>query len=199
MSPIELAREALAQWAAETPGLSDDDLRKIITDSLEGRQNAYKRATRKDATAALAGDATCRAALAERLAPALALPPHLVEAIEHYNGADWGDGRDPSKLGAINAVCYIGEQVAALYKRGHSAAARTREPQLAEAVIALTAEVERLRAELNTPHTADFLEAVRIEAAHQRQRWSAEHDDGKTNADWFWLLGWLAGKAVHAS
>lgn len=66
---------------------------------------------------------------------------------------------------------------------------------------ALLAELERLQGierDVNTPHTADFLEAVRLEAAHQRARWSAEHDAGKTDADWFWLIGYLGGKAVNA-
>lgn len=54
-------------------------------------------------------------------------------------------------------------------------------------------------AKINTPHTTDFMEAVAIEAAHQRDRWGTDHDAGKTDADWFWLLGWLSGKAVHAT
>lgn len=59
------------------------------------------------------------------------------------------------------------------------------------------AELERLDALINNPHTADFVEAVKSEAAHQRERWGAEHDTGKTDADWFWLVGYLAGKAIH--
>jgi len=61
---------------------------------------------------------------------------------------------------------------------------------------ALQAQAEALRAEINTPHTADFLEAVNLEAAHQRLRWPSETDAGKTDADWFWLIGFLAGKAL---
>lgn len=60
------------------------------------------------------------------------------------------------------------------------------------------AEVERLRRLIDNPHTNDFLEAVRTEAAHQRERWGAKHDAGKGAPDWFWLLGYLAGKAMHA-
>lgn len=37
------------------------------------------------------------------------------------------------------------------------------------------AEIKRLNALINTPHTAEFLEAVKLEAVHQRQRWAAEH------------------------
>lgn len=58
-------------------------------------------------------------------------------------------------------------------------------------------ELRRLHALLNTPHSAEFLEAVHLEAMHQRERWAAEHDAGKTDADWFWLVGYLAGKALH--
>lgn len=60
------------------------------------------------------------------------------------------------------------------------------------------AEIDRLNAIINTPQANDFLRAVSIEAEHQRQRWGAEGDAGKTPADWFWLVGYLAGKALHA-
>jgi hypothetical protein len=59
--------------------------------------------------------------------------------------------------------------------------------------------VEELEALINTPQVEAFLKAVELEAAHQVERWGTAHDDGKTDADWFWLLGWLAGKAVHAT
>lgn len=62
-------------------------------------------------------------------------------------------------------------------------------------------EVETLRQQwnqaVNSPHTADFLESVRLEALHQRERWGVEHDAGKEDSDWFWLIGYLAGKALH--
>jgi hypothetical protein len=58
-------------------------------------------------------------------------------------------------------------------------------------------ELRRLGQLINKPHTANFLEAVRYEAAHQRERWAAEHDAGKADSDWFWLIGYLAGKALH--
>jgi hypothetical protein len=44
------------------------------------------------------------------------LTPSLIDAIERYNTTPWHDGRDPSKLGALNAVAYIGEQVAGLVR-----------------------------------------------------------------------------------
>lgn len=60
------------------------------------------------------------------------------------------------------------------------------------------AEIARLTALLNTPELLDFSAAVQREAAHQRERWGVEHDIGKAPADWFWLLGYLAGKALAA-
>lgn len=36
------------------------------------------------------------------------------------------------------------------------------------------------------------------EAAHQRGRWASDHDSGKSPADWFWLIGYLAQKAMTA-
>jgi hypothetical protein len=61
----------------------------------------------------------------------------------------------------------------------------------------LRAEVERLNAIVNSPQSDDFLRAVSTEAEHQRQRWANSHDAGKTAPDWFWLIGYLAGKALH--
>jgi hypothetical protein len=61
------------------------------------------------------------------------------------------------------------------------------------------ARVTELELLINTPHVADFLEAVRVEAAHQVEKWGSEHDDGKGPTDWFWLLGFLAGKAVWSA
>ncbi|WP_213766543.1 hypothetical protein [Caballeronia sp. dw_19] len=59
------------------------------------------------------------------------------------------------------------------------------------------AEIARLNAIINTPQADDFIRAVSIEAEHQRQRWSEKGDAGKSPADWFWLVGYLAGKALH--
>lgn len=66
-----------------------------------------------------------------------------------------------------------------------------------EDAVALAAEVKRLRAVLNTPEVIDFGKAVALEAAHQRERWGTDHDAGKSDADWIWLLGYLASKALH--
>lgn len=49
----------------------------------------------------------------------------------------------------------------------------------------LKAENEALRALLDTPHTAEWFEGVKLEAGHQIKRWVSEHDAGKSPADWF--------------
>lgn len=61
------------------------------------------------------------------------------------------------------------------------------------------ARIADLKAQLNTPETADFMKGVPLEAAHQRERWGAEHDAGKAPFDWFWLIGYLAQKAAMAA
>ncbi|MCH9637784.1 MAG: hypothetical protein K0U16_07570 [Gammaproteobacteria bacterium] len=61
------------------------------------------------------------------------------------------------------------------------------------------ARIEQLEGMINTPVTDDFIRGIRLEAAHQIERFGAAHDAGKTPPDWFWLLGYLAGKAVHAA
>lgn len=55
---------------------------------------------------------------------------------------------------------------------------------------------EREQEILNTPEIEDFLKAVKIEAAHQKERWQCT-DPEKMDAEFFWLLGWLGGKAIH--
>lgn len=62
----------------------------------------------------------------------------------------------------------------------------------------LQAEVDRLTGLINTPHTDDWVRSVSLEAAHQQERWEAQHDVGKEPHDWFWLLGYLSGKALAA-
>lgn len=64
---------------------------------------------------------------------------------------------------------------------------------------ALKARVLELEGRINTPHTDDWFEAVKLEAAHQVERWGTKHDEGKTPADWFWLLGYLGGKALASA
>ncbi len=63
----------------------------------------------------------------------------------------------------------------------------------------LRARLLELESRINTPHTGDWFDAVRLEAAHQVERWGTKHDEGKTPADWFWLLGYLSGKALASA
>lgn len=66
-----------------------------------------------------------------------------------------------------------------------------------------TAELIELRTKaakydaINTPELYDFITATVNEALHQREKWGVEADGGKADADWFWLIGYLAGKALH--
>lgn len=68
-----------------------------------------------------------------------------------------------------------------------------------EALRAAAAERDRLLALINTPELDDFLRATHIEAVHQVERWGEASDRAKRPADWFWLVGYLAGKALHAA
>lgn len=62
-----------------------------------------------------------------------------------------------------------------------------------EALVSRITELERA---INTPHTDEFFLSVRMEAAHQIERWGSEHDEGKTPTDWLFLVGHLASKAA---
>jgi len=65
----------------------------------------------------------------------------------------------------------------------------------------LEAENARLQTQLDSicvPGVKDFLNDVKKEAEYQRLRWPREHDAGKTDADWFWLIGFLAQKVLYA-
>lgn len=63
----------------------------------------------------------------------------------------------------------------------------------------LQEEVKGLRALIDAPELHDFARGVVLEAAHQRKRWGSDHDAGKDPQDWFWLLGYLGGKALRSA
>jgi len=73
-------------------------------------------------------------------------------------------------------------------------------PPSADAVrnAALEGEIARLNAIINQPMNDDFLRGVSIEAEHQRQKWGDPHDRSKSAENWFWLVGYLAGKCLRA-
>lgn len=58
---------------------------------------------------------------------------------------------------------------------------------------------QRLQDVINAPEIHDFTRAITIEAAHQRVRWTAEHDAGKSPGDWLWLVAYLCTKADQAN
>lgn len=60
------------------------------------------------------------------------------------------------------------------------------------------AELDRLTRVINTPQTDDFFESVRVESAHQIERWGSEHDAGKRPEDWVTLVAYLLGKVSQA-
>lgn len=95
------------------------------------------------------------------------------------------------------AIVELGETI----KEGLVALRRVREERDAlEAECAeLRRRVEELEGLLDTPETEDFDRGVPLEAAHQVKRWGVEHDEGKAPADWFWLIGYLAGKGLAAA
>lgn len=63
-------------------------------------------------------------------------------------------------------------------------------------VTALFVDLDQL---VNTPETEGFLKGVRLEAAHQVARWGDAHDRSKSAENWFWLVGYLASKALRAA
>jgi hypothetical protein len=67
-----------------------------------------------------------------------------------------------------------------------------------EELLAAVAERDRLLKLVNTPETKRFLEGTRLEVVHQVERWGTVHDRAKEPADWYWLVGYLAGKALRA-
>jgi hypothetical protein len=60
-------------------------------------------------------------------------------------------------------------------------------------------EHSRLKELLGRPEIDDFWDGIVLEAAHQRQRWGDAHDRGKSAENWYWLVGYLAGKALRAA
>lgn len=49
------------------------------------------------------------------------------------------------------------------------------------------------------PIVEDFFGGVKQEMHHQLERWGTTHDRNKAPPDWFWLLGYLSGKALAAA
>lgn len=129
---------------------------------------------------------------------------HLKGKLEKQQAAPTAAQPDPEAV-ICPACCHqfraIPTQVQGLLlASGHEPPFLSAPAPQAPALVSLT-DADRRDAEayrrINTPEVADFLAGVHNEALHQRERWGAEGDAGKTDADWFWLVGYLAGKAIR--
>ncbi len=98
----------------------------------------------------------------------------------------------------IDAIRKRHESIAAIWSVTGLRPAEVDVATLLAAYDEMAAEVERLRALMNTPETASWLDGVTREASHQIERWGSAHDSDKTAWDWFWLIGYLAQKAAAA-
>ena len=58
--------------------------------------------------------------------------------------------------------------------------------------------IAELEALINHPRFDDFIEAVRIEQAHQVEKWGPDHDKQKRVNDWIAVFARLLGKLVNA-
>lgn len=65
-------------------------------------------------------------------------------------------------------------------------------------IVALSAQLSELDKLINTPEVLNFIKGVQLEAAHQVSRWGKAHDRNKSAEMWFWLVGYLSGKALRA-
>ncbi|MDR6381779.1 hypothetical protein [Paraburkholderia caribensis] len=76
---------------------------------------------------------------------------------------------------------------------------QTRIANDADSAMAKDAEIARLNAIINTPHSDDFLQGVSIEAEYQRQLHGVDAEDCRYDwPQWFWVVGYLVGKAFAA-
>lgn len=109
---------------------------------------------------------------------------------------DWGDDRGPMCAGVIQDYDHhdllAGVDLEEVRRQVEGGRILPR-----ERVVDLLEMLRRQELLLNTPEIHDFTRAVQLEAAHQRARWGSEHDAGKKPEDWFWLIGYLAGKALR--
>ena len=96
--------------------------------------------------------------------------------------ADW---LTPQKLAEVRRNLDLGVDIA---------------PRTLRAILATTIdELTRLRALITAPELDEFWRGAQLEAAHQVERWGADHDAGKTDDDWLWLVAYLTTKATQAA
>lgn len=65
-------------------------------------------------------------------------------------------------------------------------------------IFKLVDEVSRLNDLINSPEVIQFMVGVQREQAHQRVRWGSAHDREKSAEHWYWLVGYLGGKALRS-
>lgn len=109
-----------------------------------------------------------------------------------YCGGDEDEYAFAYAAGERAGVAVAEEEYRRGYAAGHDDMAVSAKKSREAAVAAERANL------LNTPEFANFRDGVVLEALHQRESWGSEHDVGKGPADWFWLIGYLAQKAMMA-
>jgi len=162
----------------------------IKSEELNNPQSCMNRAREDELTFVLLGrdraaPAAIRAWCAERvrLGKNALNDEQMVEAAYWVQTVEMGHGR-----GGIDAVSFVSPNEL-----------KAEVEELRAALDRAQIELYNLKVLLNTPEIDDFDKAVPLEAAHQVLQWGAESDAGKTAPDWFWLVGYLAGKALAAA
>lgn len=109
----------------------------------------------------------------------------------------WRCGKYPIDLRTAPIDCHLCGLPAVEYIRADLAA-----PDIAQLEATLRderMEHDLLKELLSRPQIDDFWEGIVAEAGHQRQRWGEAHDRSKSAENWYWLVGYLAGKALRAT
>jgi hypothetical protein len=176
---------------------ADDAIQRMHDESTDAAKAHHQQRCRHTQSLIAAEELGYERGLADgrNLASPPATPPQVSEAqVEAVAKAIYA----PSAAEAESSVRWehVTGQVQAVYRNMARAAIAALSPQTSAVA---DERVEAIRQEIiNSPETADFMAGVPLEAAHQRERWGAEHDAGKSPFDWFWLIGYLAQKAADA-
>jgi hypothetical protein len=124
----------------------------------------------------------------------------LIERLRRLLPVSWTHEVDPATGEPMYANMQFGEhQTQAMSMMPDDWMTLNELPAVLELLKPMLAERERLLALLNTPEVDDWAKGTVLEAAHQRERWGADHDAGKSPFDWFWLVGYLAQKAAASA
>lgn len=128
---------------------------------------------------------------------------HCGETFMTKGGARDHFGYTPAETpGCVIKAIEVGEERGLLHalRRAECERDQWRELQhrAGEALERRINEVRVLRQMFKTPEVDDFLRGVHLEAIHQVERWGDSSDLAKNAEDWFWLIGYLAGKALRS-